>query len=310
MIACYGNTEAGLAPVPLFAEGCWVNVADPSAQELRDLQQRLCIPQAFLAHSLDQGELPRTAREGGAMLIVLSIPHSQGVKADVPYATVPLGIILTDKFIVTVCKYDTEIIGGLLHSHLGSISTTRHNRFLLQLLQITAECFLRDLYAINQIVDRLEVQLGHSLRNRELLELLKYQKSLVYFTTALKLNELMLQHLQKSHLFQEFPDDQVLLDDVLTEVQQAIEMTGISSNILSQMMDAFASIISNNLNVVMKFMAAVTIIVSLPALIAALYGMNVHLPFQSMSWAFTAILALSLALALAVSLVFWRNDWL
>jgi magnesium transporter len=310
MIACYGNTEAGLAPAPVFADGCWVHATDPSAQELTDLQRRLCIPQAFLAHSLDQGELPRTAREAGAMLIVLSIPHGQGVKADVPYATVPLGIILTDKFIVTVCKYDTEIISELLHSHLGSISTTRHNRFLLQLLQITAECFLRDLHAINQIVDRLEVQLGHSLRNRELLELLRYQKSLVYFTTALKSNELMLQHLQKSHLFQEFPDDQVLLDDVLTEVQQAIEMTGISSNILSQMMDAFASIISNNLNVVMKFMAAVTIIVSLPTLIASLYGMNVRLPFQSMSWAFPAILALSLALALAVSLVFWRKDWL
>ncbi len=142
------------------------------------------------------------------------------------------------------------------------------------------------------------------------MELLKYQKSLVYFTTALKSDELILRHLQKNQLFQQFPEDLDLLEDVLTEVQQAIEMTNISSNILSQMMDAFASIISNNLNSVMKFLASITIILSLPTMIASFYGMNVKLPLGQWAWAFPLILVFAVLVCASAALLFWRKDWL
>ena len=147
------------------------------------------------------------------------------------------------------------------------------------------------------------------MKNKELLELLKYQKSLVHFTTALRSNELMMERLQKSRLFDMHPDDQDLLEDVLTENQQAIEMVTISNDILSQMMDAFASIISNNLNVVMKFLTAVTIILMLPTLVASFYGMNVGLPLQNSPFAFLLTLIVSLALSFVVVLIFLKKNW-
>jgi len=148
------------------------------------------------------------------------------------------------------------------------------------------------------------------LRNREVLELLKYQKSLTYFTTALKANQLMMDRLQKGQMFKMFPDDEDLLEDALTEIGQAIEMTNISSGILSQMMDAFASIISNNLNAVMKFLASVTIILALPTLVASIYGMNVTLPLSGHPSAFWGVLGFAVVVSLLVVVIFWRRDWL
>jgi magnesium transporter len=161
---------------------------------------------------------------------------------------------------------------------------------------------------INKVVDSWR-PLQQSTRNKEVLELLKYQKSLTYFATALKSNELMMERLERSKLFQAFPEDEDLLDDVLTENQQAIEMTNISSNILSGMMDAFASIISNNLNGVMKILAGITIILALPTMVASFYGMNVVLPLEGMAFAFPLILGIAFALTLGVVYIFWKRDW-
>jgi len=310
MIVIYKSNEMGLETLAQPIAGCWINAVDPSAQEITQLQQTLGVPQDFVTYPLDFGEMPRTERENGATLILLRVPCFQGETADVPYTTVPLGIILTERLIATVCKIETNVIQGMTSGRIRALSTGKRNRLILHLLLITANRYLSDLREINRAVDSLEDRLEHSLRNRELMGLLKCQKSLVYFTTALKANELMLQHLQKSQLFQQYPDDQDLLEDVLTEVQQAIEMTNISSNILSQMMDAFASIISNNLNVVMKFLASVTIIASLPTMLASFYGMNVGLPLQQSPWAFVAVLAVALLACLFVVVIFWRKDWL
>lgn len=158
--------------------------------------------------------------------------------------------------------------------------------------------------------ESLEDKLQRSLRNHELLELLKYQKSLVYFTTGLKSNELMIQRLQRSQMFEVYPEDRDLLDDVLTETVQASEITLIDSNILNQMMDAFASIISNNQNSVMKFLASMTVIVSLPTVVSGLFGMNVPVPFANEPWGYYAILGGAALLALGVGFFFWRKDWL
>ena len=159
------------------------------------------------------------------------------------------------------------------------------------------------------MVDVLEDQLQQSTRNKEVLELLKYQKSLTYFTTALKSNELMMERLQRSQIFKTYADDEDLLEDVLTENQQAIEMTNITTNILSSTMDAFASIISNNLNAVMKFLASITIILMLPTLITSFFGMNVDLPYMG-TYEFWAILILSVVISFSVGLYFAKRDWL
>jgi magnesium transporter len=310
MITFYFSTDHGLEILPQAEPGCWINVVAPSAEEVAELQAVLRVPQDFITYPLDVGEMARTERENGATLLILRVPFYQGQTSDIPYTTVPIGIILSEGYIATVCRTETDVIQALVAGRARGMHTERRNRLTLQLFLLTASQFLANLREINKSVDRLEDQLQLSLRNREVLELLKFQKSLTFFATGLASNELMLQHLQKSHFFDQRMENQDLLEDVLTEVQQAIGMTNISSNILSQMMDAFASIISNNLNVVMKFLASVTIILSLPTMIASFYGMNVKLPLGGHEMAFLFIGLVSVMIMLATLVVFWRKDWL
>lgn len=309
MKTIFRNTPTGLTVVPEAVENTWINVVDPSPEEIASLQQELGVPQDYLTFALDMDERARTEKEDGVVLIVLRIPYFMGPNADTPYNTLPLGIIITDKHVITVCRAQNGVINELLSGRVKGLSTAKRYRFVLQLLQGVAARYLSYLREINKTVEVLEDKLQLSMRNRELQDLLKYQKSLVYFTTALKSNEVMMERLRRSQLFKMYPEDEDLLVDVLTENQQAIEMTNIASNILSQMMDAFASIISNNLNVVMKFLASFTIILTLPAMVASFYGMNVALPFQDHPYAFWITMAISLALSASAAIVFWRRDW-
>jgi magnesium transporter len=303
------NGASGLATQAEITSGCWLNVIDPSQDEITRLQE-LGVPQDFLTYSLDIDERARTEKENGETLILVRIPHFQGEISDVPYTTLPLGIILAERMIITVCKREIEILQPFLAGRVRDVSTMKRYRFVLRILLSTAQKYLTYLREINKVVDALEDQLQLSTRNKELLELLKYQKSLTYFTTALKSNELMMERLQRGQLFKTYPEDEELLEDVLTENQQAIEMTNIASNILSSMMDAFASIISNNLNVVMKFLTSFTIMLSLPTIIAAFYGMNVKgLPFADTPVAFLLILAFSFLISLSVGYIFVKRDW-
>jgi magnesium transporter len=308
MITTLKNNELGMTQLEEITSGCWINVIDPTPQEIAHLAG-LGIPQDYLTYPLDVDERARTERENGSLLIVLRIPYFHGHHVDVPYSTLPMGIIITDKFLVTICKHENEILQEFAAGRVKSLSVSKRYRFVLRLFLATAHKFLHYLREINKLVDQLEDQLQLSMRNKEVMGLLKYQKSLTYFTTALKSNELMMERLQRSGLFKTYPDDEDLLEDVITENQQAIEMTNIASNILSSMMDAFASIISNNLNGVMKFLASVTIVLSIPTMVASFYGMNVGLPFEANPLAFLIILGIVAAIAIPVVLIFKKLDW-
>lgn len=269
----------------------------------------LGIPQDYITYPLDLDERARTEREDGELLIILRVPYYQGDDADIPYSSIPLGIIVTDYYVVTVCRFDNEIIQTIINRRPREIITSKRLRFVLRILLVAASKYLTYLSEINKRVDYLEDLLQLSTRNKEVLELLKYQKSLTYFTTALKSNELMMERLRRSRLFETYPEDEDLLEDVLTENQQAIEMNNITSNILSSMMDAFASIISNNQNSVLKFLTAITIVVSLPTIVSSFYGMNVHLPFENNPHAFTITIGMSFLITLAATIIFWKRDW-
>jgi magnesium transporter len=310
MIKMYRSTGLSLETAELPTNGCWIDVVAPTTEEIVQLQGMLGVPQDFITYPLDLGEMARTQKEDGATLIVLQVPYYQGEASDTPYITVPIGIVLANGSITTISKIETEVTREMTSGRPRALHTDRPSRFVMQLLFITANKYLSQLRAINKTIDQTEDRLQLSLRNKEVLQLLKCQKSLLYFTTALTSNELMLKRLQKERLFHQDEEDQDLLNDVLTEVEQAIQMTHISHNILSQMMDAFTSIISNNLNVVMKFLASVTIILSLPTMIASFYGMNVRLPFEESPWAFLIILGISLLVAVPVVIIFWKRDWL
>jgi magnesium transporter len=309
MITFYKNTENGLAVLKEPLDNCWINVIDPKPEEQGRLVD-MGIPLDYILYPLDLDERARTERENGELLIIMRIPYFQGKEADIPYITIPLGIILTPRYIVTVCRQENQITQDLISGRVRNLSTAKRYRFVLRLLLAVATMFLNYLREITKSVDALEDQLQLSTRNKEVYGLLKYQKSLTYFTTALKSNELMVERLQRSRLFNQYPEDDDLLDDVITENQQAIEMTNITSNILSGMMDAFASIISNNLNTVMKFLASVTIIINLPVLFSSFYGMNVKLPLMNAPWAFWLIVGVSMVVTFGVGYVFAKRDWM
>jgi magnesium transporter len=308
MITIYKTIESQLRVISEPQKGCWIHVIDPTPAEIETLQN-LGLPSDYITYPLDVDERARTERENGETLIVLRVPHYLGEQVDIPYTTLPLGIILTPDWIVTICKRDIELLRAFANGKVRDLSTNKSNRFVLRLLLRTADQYLSYLRAITKVVDILEDKLQLSTRNAELLDLLKYQKSLTYFTTALKSNELMMERLHRSQLFRMYPDDEDLLEDVLTENQQAIEMTNIAASILNQLMDAFASIISNNVNGVMKLLASITIMVSLPTMVFSFYGMNVDLPFQDIPVSYGLIIGISVVITLISVLFFFKRDW-
>ncbi|WKZ37321.1 MAG: magnesium transporter CorA family protein [Anaerolineales bacterium] len=307
MLAIYKTTEQGLERIETIANGAWVNVIDPTPEEMEKLVN-WGMEMDYIHYSLDRDEMPRMERDEEYTFILLRIPIHQP-ESDVPYNSVPLGIMILGNKIITVCRYDSDIFRVLINGKYRLMKTGKRYRLALYIFLETSARYLNLLREINRAIEIVEDQLQKSTRNRELLELLKYQKSLTYFSTALRSNEVMMERVQRTQLFNYYEEDQELLEDVLTENQQAIQMTSINTEILASMMDAFASIISNNLNVVMKALAALTIILNMPVIVASFYGMNVHLPGEGHPYAFFSLIGMSLGLGAIATYIFYKRDW-
>jgi len=307
MLTIYKTTEQGLEQLDTFANGTWVKAIDPTPEEIEQLIN-WGIDQDYINYSLDLDEMPRIERDDEFTFILLRIPHRQP-ESDIPYITIPLGIMIRGNTIVTICRYDKEMFQVLAEGKYRMMKTGKRYRFALYIFLESAARYLVHLREINRQTEVVEDQLQKSTRNRELLELLKYQKSLTYFATALRANEVMMERVQRMQIFNYYEDDQDLLEDVLTENQQAIQMTSINTEILSSMMDAFASIISNNLNGVMKALAALTIILNLPSIVAAFYGMNVPLPGENHPFAFLSVIGIAVGLTAIATYIFYKRDW-
>jgi magnesium transporter len=307
MLTIYKTTEQGLEQLDSMANGTWVKAVDPTPEEIQQLVD-WGIDSDYINYSLDLDEMPRMERDEEYTFILIRIPHRQP-DSDIPYITIPLGIMIKGNTIVTICRYDKEMFKVLANGKYRLLKTGKRYRFALYIFLETATRYLTHLREINRMTEAIEDQLQKSTRNREVLELLKYQKSLTYFATALRSNEVMMERVQRTQIFNYYEDDQDLLEDVLTENQQAIQMTNINTEILSSMMDAFASIISNNLNGVMKALAAITIIINVPAVVAAFYGMNVALPGETHPLAFLTVIGISLSLTAIATFIFYKRDW-
>ncbi len=309
MITIYKSTENGIEQISSAVSNCWINVVNPTPSELSELRN-LKLPQDFLTYPLDMDERPRSEREDdGTLLVIIRIPVYEGETSDVPYTTIPLGIIISDEHILTVCSQECDILSAMASGKVRGLSTGKRFRFILRFLLGVATLYLSFLREINKSTELLEDKLQHSVKNKEVQELLKYQKSLVYFTTALRANELLLERLQRMQLFKQYPEDEDLLEDVITENQQAIEMTDISSNILSSMMGAFASIISNNQSEILKFLASFTIVLSIPTIVTSFFGMNVNLPFSGHPLSYLMIVGVFMGISFIVIYIFMKRDW-
>ena len=307
MLTIYKTTEQGLEQLDSMANGTWVKAIDPTPDEIQKLVS-LGVDVDYINYSLDFDETPRIERDDEFTFILIRIPHRQP-ESDIPYITIPLGIMIRGNTIITICRYDKEMFDVLANGKYRLLKTGKRYRFALYIFLEAASRYLTHLREINRMTESIEDQLQKSTRNRELMELLKYQKSLTYFATALRSNEVMMERVQRTQIFNYYEEDQDLLEDVLTENQQAIQMTSINTEILSSMMDAFASIISNNLNGVMKALAALTIIVNMPTIVASFYGMNVNLPFDQHPLAFLIVLGMALALTAVATYIFYKRDW-
>jgi magnesium transporter len=291
------------------AHAPWLVEIAPDEGRLSELARRFDVPPDLFAHALDADERPRFQAAGGATLVVLRAPERpEGGRA--PYGTVAFGVVIGDGFALTVCRRDNDVLRELGRRAARAGAPFAPHTALVHALEVTADAYLASLNELNRAIEAAEDGLREAMENRGVLELLTYQKSLVHFTTALRSTELMLKRLRKTSALQVGPEDEAWLDEVLVEFQQALDTSTVARDILSETMDAFASIISNNLNVVMKFLASVTLVLTLPVAVASFYGMNVPLPGQHSPSAFVTTLVVSLALSAALTVVLRRLRWL
>jgi Mg2+ and Co2+ transporters len=309
-IEIYKTRDNKLEKINKLESDCWINVTNPGKEELDFLTHRFNIPHDFLTASLDMDEISRTEIENDVTLIILKTPFFDETNLDVLYFTVPIGIILTNGIIITICPKESEIVLNFIKQKVKNFSTAKRNRFVLQLFLRATLLFLQYLKQINNAAAIIQKKLEQSSKNQQLIKLLNIEKSLVYFTTSLKSNAFMLERLQKIDMLQINSENEDLFEDIAIESKQAIEMANIYSDILSGMMDAFASIISNNLNIVMKVLTSIALIITLPITISSLYGMNVKLPFQDSPHAFLYVIIVSVILALIAVGFFARKKWL
>ena len=309
MIKIFRTIEGSIHQVNEASEGCWIALVNPTATEILDIAKEYNIEQDDLRAPLDEEERSRIEVEDNYTMILVDIPTIEERNDKEWYVTIPLSIIITEDIIFTVCLEETPVLSAFMDGRVRNFYTYKKTRFILQILYKNATMYLHYLRIIDKKSEVVERKLHGSTRNQELIELLELEKSLVYFTTSLRANEVVLEKLLKTESIQRFPEDEDLLEDVIIENKQAIEMANIYSGILSGMMDAFASVISNNLNIVMKFLATVTIVMAIPTMIFSAYGMNLNwLPFALSQWGFFAVIGLSLLISMIVAIIFSKKD--
>ncbi len=311
MIQYFKNFEHHTLAIDKPEAGVWVNVLPPLKQEeFSELSETLEIPLDFLKDSLDIDERSRYEIEDNVKLIVIKTPTENNSfnESDAYYITIPICIILTHNQIVTVNSFENEAIKKFLNTFQNR-SPDKKSMMVLKIFEKICTNFLEFLKEINQRRNLLEQKLYDSNRNSELLELVRIQKSLVYFITALRSNELLMMKIARTNFLQLNEDEKEFLDDLIVETSQALEMANTYTTILSSTLDAFASIISNNLNNVMKRLTSITIILSLPVVVTSIYGMNVPIPGQNWPHSFYVPIIISLILAVIISAYFMKKKW-
>ena len=291
-------------------KGNWINMISPTEEEIQRVCAALQIKQDFIRYSLDEEEKARidTEDDDNTTLYIIDIPVIESDRTRRVYVTMPIGVIFVrDDYIITVSQKNNDIIKDI---KTENVITYKKSRFLLQILYANSKKFLSLLYKINKELESTENKLKNSLQNEGLLKMLDLEKSLVYFTTSLKSNEVVMEKTTRGKIIKLYEEDEDLLEDAIIENKQAIEMAKIYSDILSGTMDTYASIISNNLNAVMKILTSVTFILAIPTLIASIWGMNVELPFQREPLGFLIITVFSIIMCIVATIWLKRKRML
>lgn len=312
MIQYFKNINHQTVEVDIPEDGDWVNILPPLKQlEFTNLSDSLNIPLDFLTDSLDIDERARFDEAGKVKQIVIKTPTENNSfnESDAYYITIPICIILTHNHIVTVNSFENGAIKKFLNTFQNR-HPDKKNMMVLKIFEKITQTYMEYLKEINQRRNQMEQRLYASNRNEELLELMKIQKSMVYFVTALRSNEMLLLKLARTNFLGLNDDEKEFLDDLAVDMSQALEMANIYTNILSSTLDAFASIINNNMNLVLKRLTSITIVLSFPALVTSIYGMNVkNIPFADSSHAFYFVISLSIGISILISWYFTKKKW-
>ena len=298
MVRIFKTIDGAIHEIQEPQEGCWIALTNPTATEIFEISEQFGIEVDDLRAPLDEEERSRIEVEDNYTLILADVPAIEERNEKDWYVTIPLGIIVT--------------LTRFMEGRVRNFFTYMKTRFILQILYRNASMYLRYLRIIDKKSEQIEEKLHLSTRNQELMELLELEKSLVYFTTSLRSNEMVLEKLLKVESIKKYPEDTELLEDVIIENKQAIEMANIYSGILSSMMGTFASVISNNLNIVMKVLAVITIVMSIPTIVFSAYGMNLSaagMPFSRTPWGFLIVIILSVVASIIAAIFLSRKKF-
>ena len=301
------ESNCKLKTLDTIENGSWINIVAPSDEELILISKKTGVNLDLLKSALDDEETSRIEIEDDALLVIVDIPFTEMEDNSLTYDTYPLSIIHTEKQIITVCLKNSKILTDFANQKVKSFYTFKKSRFILQILNRISTYYLIYLRQIDKKSLMIEKRLHKSMKNRELIQLHSLEKSLVYFSTSLKANEITLEKMLKLELMQKYEEDKDVLEDVIIENKQAIEMTEIYSNILASTMDFFASVISNNLNIVMKVLASVTILLAIPTIVSGIYGMNIdYLPFSNGPHSFAIVMTIIAGIATLVAFILYK----
>lgn len=312
MIKIFETISGNLEEVKDAGVDCWVLAIKPDKEEMAKIQELTNMDEADLKSTIDIDERPHIQNEDEYTMLYVDIPSLEERNDKDWFRTVPITIVLAKGMIFTISTEDNVILERFMNNKVKNFNTAHKTRFILQLLYQNATAYLTYLRMIDRMTDHAEERLKGSLRNKELIELMELEKSLVYFTTSLRANELVLERLLRDSSIKHYPEDEDLLEDVIIENKQAIEMANIYSGILSGTMDAYASIISNNQNIVMKTLTVFTIVLSIPNIIFSAYGMNLNsagVPFSDTRLGFLIVVFIAIVFSLLIGFIFTRKRW-
>ena len=284
----------------------WLHLVNPTDKEIEFISESFSIDENLIKAALDDEERPRIDTENDATLILTDIPITEEDEGQdiYTYSTIPFGLINNGKLVISVCLHETSLINDIIYGRfIKGLNIHKKSRFILHVQYAISKKYIQFLSQVDKASQRIQNELQKSTKNKELIEMMNLEQSLVYFSTSLQSNSFVIEKLVK--VIELYDEDKDLLDDVSIENRQAIEMANIYRDILSGTMDAYASIISNNLNVVMKVLTSITLILAIPALFAAFWGMNTGVPFQGKQWGFWVVLGLSAVSSVILALILW-----
>lgn len=297
-----------LKEVTEFSRGCWINMVNPSEDEIKTVCENIGIQDDFIKYPLDYEEKARIEQEedDNTILFVVDVPITETSENGVLYTTMPLGmIVVRDDYFITVSLKKNKLVEDFEKQKIKGFQTFKKTRFIFQILYTNSSYYLDYLKKMNKESDVVELELKKSLKTEDFLRMLNIEKGLVYFSTSLKSNEVVMEKTLRGRIIKLYDEDEDILEDAITENKQAMEMSKIYTDILAGTMDAYASVISNNLNTVMKTLTSITIILAIPTVISSFWGMNVAVPFEKNPFGFGIIALIAVIITLLVSA--WLN---